>query len=414
MKLAYSLRTVNNAPSALSGGTATPSLLRFKLLLKLLGDPQDALKPVSVIGENGASQIAAMISVAIGETHGKCGLVLFEPRASVQDLIRVNGTPIPTDEFCAAVTRVHDCARFIRKACEDPDTQTDAIKNIVMLLTQRKISPEMTREELILAVACTYFASVGCTRVAVTSSAGGKNDPAMALPPSHVCVVAGLDREEESELSLIRKGVKEVVSTPQTPKAYSMLSGKCAQESVRCAMTARAQVTLESIGLGGISFRYNSQGPYKLSVPVTASAYYAATAVVLAAVLNRNGTRVAPDALKKGIASLTDSVCGVSTVSLNPTVAVVSDANPYYAMNVIEARADNTLIAVSDTVQSRLVDMLEFAGVRFVNFNNKKTLAGLVCALTPSDKVIVICREADFDLTGRNLKDVIERIGLRA
>lgn len=414
MKFAYSLRTINNAPSV-RDRNATPSLLRLKLLLKLLGDVQNELKTVSVIGENGASQIASMISVAIGKTGSKCGLILFEPKASVLDLIRVNGDPIPSAEFCRAVTRVHECAKLIRKAYENPEAQTsEAMKNIVLLLTQRKISPEMTREELILATACTYFASVGCKRVVVTSSAGGKNDPAIALPPSSVCVVACLDKEDDSELSLIRKGVKEVVSTPQTPKAYSLLSGKCARESVRCAMTSKAQVSLDAVGLGGITFRYNGQGPYKVNIPVTATAYYAATTVVLADALNRNGIKVSEEAIKKGIASLTDGICGIRVVSMNPIVAVISDANTYYAISAVESVANKALIAVQKNVSLHIFDSLNEKKLNFVNFENKKTLSALVLSLSPSEGVIVICREADFDLTEQILKDAIGRIGMRS
>ena len=420
MKLVYSLRLIKSAPSVYSKDGAIPSLLRFKLMLKLLGDPQTKLQNIVAIGSNGASRVAFMSAAML--SHGKsgadrCGFVCYERWENPRELIRLGTDIIPVEDFCAAATQVNECIKTISHTCENPGSQpNEAVRNVVSLLSGRGISPKPTREEIILAIACVYFASVGCSMIAVADSCGGKNDPALALPTAMAAVVTGIDdvkTDSAHTLSLIRKDVREVVGATQTSTEYAILSGKCARESVRCAMVAKAQIKMESIGVSGVTFRYDGSTVYKLGVPLLQAMHNAAAVVALATTLRRNKFKISTDAVAYGISSLTKLCGGVEVVSIDPLVAVTSASNLYYVSDAVESlrvlsEKGNGKILVASSEKPAI----ELQDNEFFALGHIRELNTVLERIGNNGTAVVICHADRLELTCRSVRDAIERRGI--
>ena len=64
MNFSSAVRYINKAPSVRAEGDdrATPSLLRFSLLMRMLGDPHKQIESVTVLGELGRSGASSAVA----------------------------------------------------------------------------------------------------------------------------------------------------------------------------------------------------------------------------------------------------------------------------------------------------------------------------------------------------------------
>jgi len=81
-------------------------LERIKLLLSLLGDPQNDLKSIHIAGTNGKGSVAAMLSSILAQAGYKVGLYTSPHLVDYTERIRINEKDITGSKFAKAVSEV--------------------------------------------------------------------------------------------------------------------------------------------------------------------------------------------------------------------------------------------------------------------------------------------------------------------
>lgn len=191
------------------GGTADaafkPGLERMHALLDAMDRPHEAFRSVHVAGTNGKGSTASMIASIATSSEINTGLHTSPELMHVTDLMRVNGTPAPTEWLDEAVERF-----------------TSVIQTV-----------EPSFFEATVALSFLHFAEQGVDLAVVEVGLGGRLDATNVLSPD-VCVITSLDLEHTALLGdtlaaiarekagIIKPGTPCVTGVPQ-PEAVAVI-----------------------------------------------------------------------------------------------------------------------------------------------------------------------------------------------
>ena len=146
-----------------------PGLERTKMLLNAIGNPEQELKFVHVVGTNGKGSTSSMVASMLRES-GKCtGLYTSPFIRRFHERMMVNGEEISDDEL-AEVTR------FVGEKAD-------------------KLQEHPTEFELVTCIALEYYRRRKCDYVVLEAGLGGRLDSTNAIPAPEVVVITniGLD-----------------------------------------------------------------------------------------------------------------------------------------------------------------------------------------------------------------------------
>src|SRR3954470_7090209 len=87
--------------------TAKFGLERIGVVLNALGRPQDDLRFVHVAGTNGKGSVCSLIQSGLRSSGLRTGLFTSPHLAQPTERIRIDGVPLPADQFAALFERVH-------------------------------------------------------------------------------------------------------------------------------------------------------------------------------------------------------------------------------------------------------------------------------------------------------------------
>src|SRR5881397_1805925 len=79
---------------------------RMRLLLRLLGDPQERLRVVHVAGSKGKGSTSAMLATILREAGYRTGLFTSPHLCRVEERIQIDGQPISHDELSSLMTDI--------------------------------------------------------------------------------------------------------------------------------------------------------------------------------------------------------------------------------------------------------------------------------------------------------------------
>src|SRR5437870_8932174 len=79
---------------------------RMRLLLRLLGDPQERLRVVHVAGSKGKGSTSAMLATILREARYRTGLFTSPHLCRVEERIQIDGQPITANELTALLSDV--------------------------------------------------------------------------------------------------------------------------------------------------------------------------------------------------------------------------------------------------------------------------------------------------------------------
>ncbi len=80
---------------------------------------------------------------------------------------------------------------------------------------------------------------------------------ALIIPQSAILLLGASNADDMALFSaLMRRGVREVVSAPQSAEIYRTLTGLCAEVNCRLDTVVRSEINVEERGFSGISFSY--------------------------------------------------------------------------------------------------------------------------------------------------------------
>ena len=160
------------------------TLARIQPLMKLLGNPQDALRVVHVAGTSGKTSTAYYLSALLSAGGKKNGLTVSPHIDSVAERVQINGKPLSEHEFCRELT---EFLTIIQKAPEPP-----------------------SYFELLYAFSVWVFARQDVDYAVIETGMGGLHDATnVASRPDKVCVITdiGLDHTH-----ILGKTLKEIAA----------------------------------------------------------------------------------------------------------------------------------------------------------------------------------------------------------
>lgn len=130
-----------------------PGLDRIRILLGMMGDPQDKLGYVHVAGTNGKGSVCNMLASVLTEAGLKTGLFTSPHITGFGERMRIDGQEIPQDELIDEVERLFPLVDELRE------------KDIII-----------TEFEFVTAMAFDWFSRRGCDIVVLETGMGGRFD----------------------------------------------------------------------------------------------------------------------------------------------------------------------------------------------------------------------------------------------
>lgn len=290
------------------------SLERIEALLASLGNPQNKLKTVHVVGTNGKGSVSTMVSCALTQAGIKTGLFT---------------SPFVT-QFCE---RIQIDGRYISKA--DFAEVICVIKEKSKRLEKNGITP--TFFECVFAAAMLYFANSGCEYAVIEAGIGGRDDSTNIIPAPEVCVLTSISLDHtdvlgdtvkkitEAKCGVIKKGCsvvsfpKETVGldfVPQSAEACDVIEKTCKEIGCELIFPDMKQLSVISSDIHSSSFIYCGKS-YTVNFCADHQIANAVCAVSVLNVLQRRGVQISNE----------DIIIGLSKAFIPARMEVASE-NP--------------------------------------------------------------------------------------
>ena len=146
-----------------------PGLERIKMLLDMLGNPQDSLKFVHVAGTNGKGSVCQMISSVLKASGYKTGLFISPYVTDFRERIQIDNTLISKDDLCSVVDYVFSFVEMLRE------------KDIII-----------TEFEFVMAVSFEFFKRECVDAVVCETGLGGLLDCTNVIKPPLCAVLTSI------------------------------------------------------------------------------------------------------------------------------------------------------------------------------------------------------------------------------
>lgn len=264
------------------------------LLSRELGSPHEAFPAIHIAGTNGKGSTAAMTEAILRAAGVRTGLYTSPHLLSITERIRVDGEPIPPEEFARLATQV-------RLAGE-------------RLVEQGLLPALPTFFEQVTAIAYLWYAEQRVDLAVLEVGMGGRLDATNICRPVVTAITpVGLDHQQylgetiaaiaAEKAGIIKPGVPVVVA-PQEPPARAVIlarAGECeapvvegqvTAELVRRTVDLRQWVEFQS-GMGSFDACLSLRGDHQR--------VNAVTAVSIIETLCRLGWAVGADAITTGL-----------------------------------------------------------------------------------------------------------------
>lgn len=144
-----------------------PGLGRMVVLLRRLGDPQDAFDAIHVVGSNGKTSTVTMAAALLARRGARAGAYVSPHLVSFRERVLVDGRPAGPAAFAAAVERVRAAAEELEAAPPE----------------EEGLDGPVTQFEAVTAAAFLVLAEAGVACAVVEAGLGGRWDATNVLPP---------------------------------------------------------------------------------------------------------------------------------------------------------------------------------------------------------------------------------------
>lgn len=287
---------------------------RIAALLAALGNPQQHLRFVHVVGTNGKGTVSTMISEGAKAAGIKTGLFTSPFVVDFCERVQVNNQYIGHDELAAVIEKVKAGCEAVEKDGLNP-----------------------TFFEVVLAAALLYFEESACSLAVLEAGIGGKNDSTNIIPPPQVTVITSvsLDHTEvlgdtiqkiaKEKCGVIKKG-STVVSfpydnagfdfIPQPRDAYKVIEEECRKAGCELLFPDMSRLSVSENGtvdFGAFQAAIRFSGDHQIA--------NAACAVLALTALRSHGFSVPDKAVKAGLENAF-LPARMEKISDNPTVII--------------------------------------------------------------------------------------------
>lgn len=357
-----------------------PGLERERVLLDLLGNPQQACPVVQIAGTNGKGSTAIMVESLLRAAGLRVGRYSSPHLVDVTERICIDGQPISHELF---------------------DETWHEIEPMVGMVDEQRIDGiAMTFFEVITAMAFAAFADAPVDVAVVEVGLGGRWDAtnvadatvAVVTPVAldHMHILGGtVDRIAGEKAGIIKPGSVPVIAG-QDPEAAPVLLAQCADVGVEPRLEGRDWGLLERRpAVGGQVLRVQTQsGPLgELYLPVFGEHMGRNAAQAVAAAEALTGP-LAPGIIEEGLANVV-APARLEVVRRSPLVIIDTFHNPHGATSAMAALDEAFQIEPLVAVVAAMADK-DVAGVlsvmaRTVSHVVVTTLPDLPRALSVDD-----------------------------
>lgn len=190
-----------------------PGLERMKMLLNVLGNPQDSLKCIHVAGTNGKGTTSTLIAGILSEQGYITGLYTSPYVLEFRERIKTGCGMIPRDELVK---------------------YTETVKKAVEGLAEKNIV--ITEFEAVTAAAFLYYKELGCDYVVLEVGLGGRFDATNVIKEPLCSIITSVSMDHTGVLGdtlqkiafeksgIIKKGCPVVTSENQPSEVFDVIS----------------------------------------------------------------------------------------------------------------------------------------------------------------------------------------------
>lgn len=197
--------------------TVPPGLERVERLCELLGNPQDRLRFVHIVGTNGKGSVAAMLDHILSAAGYRVGVFTSPYLEDFRERIRLQGRMIPEQALA--------------------DLTTELAPLIDRVVAEGQLRPN--EFETVTVLALMYYARTGCDIVVWEAGLGGGVDATNVIGAPEAVVVTSISLDHMAQLGntpeqiarekcgVIKPGTGAVISAAQLPQVAAVIRARC-------------------------------------------------------------------------------------------------------------------------------------------------------------------------------------------
>lgn len=282
--------TANEAISyihSVSWKGSKPGLSRTRELLRRMGDPQEKLRFIHIVGTNGKGSTAAMLASVLQKAGYKTGLYTSPYIFRFHERMQIDGQEISDAELAR-------CTEFVKPHAE-------------------AMADVPTEFELVTAIAMAFFEQNGAEIVVLEAGMGGELDSTNIIPAPEAAVITniGLDHTEylgdtleaiaATKAGIIKPGCSCILY-PCEPTVEAVVREKCEKENVPLHVVDRKIVRFLKGDFEGQTFDFGNFKGLKVSLLGQHQLQNAAAALTTLEVLREKGWNISDSAIREGMA----------------------------------------------------------------------------------------------------------------
>lgn len=226
-------------------GSPMNGLVRFVILMKELGDPQNNFKTVHVAGTNGKGSVCEYVCRALRESGKRVGRFTSPYISCIEERIQINGKNISREAFALLCEKV--------KAAADR-TGFDGYSQF----------------EILCAIGMLYFSMEETEYVVLEVGIGGALDCTNIVTPEiSVITSIGLDHTDllgktveeiaAHKAGIIKPGVPCVCSYGQPEGALKVINDKCREYGAAPILPSEKRLTVLHMDISDVFFTYKGR-----------------------------------------------------------------------------------------------------------------------------------------------------------
>lgn len=222
-------------------GAPVKDLSRFKALCGRLGDPQNGLRCIHIVGTNGKGSVAEYIAQGLSACGYRTGRFTSPYIIDIRERITLDGEFIPEEDFARLMTSV---AKAVEECADRAFSQFELLSAVSFLYFSERAQMCVIEAGIGGTLDCTNV--IPCPEAAVFTSIG----------LDHTAILGGTLPEIARSKSGIIKGGRVIAAAGISPQAMAVIEQKCAQTGARLIMPDERELSGVQSGLWGSSFTY--------------------------------------------------------------------------------------------------------------------------------------------------------------
>lgn len=230
MNETHATKYLEGLPTEAVGGTAE----RTRRLLAEMGADLKNLNFIKILGEAGKSSASSLLANLLTRASIRVGTLSLTPRREPRLSLAIDGEAPSHADFAEAVTAAWSAAR---------STELDA----------------PTYEEILLAAALCLFTRANCRTAILILPTNARLSATSALPSPKLCLVTTTSEAVAQTLLPLIDTNGELVSAPQSPNVYRLLTERAAFLRCRHNSPIRTEIGETAVQSGRLCFDYRGE-----------------------------------------------------------------------------------------------------------------------------------------------------------